>query len=104
MKKAKSFLVCFLLILCCGIWLPKQVYAAGVTATLTGTSTVRAGDTITVTLKISGGNFEGVANAVVVDICGAAKSDITITGGKVYAKNHGNIYVNGSTITTADKT
>lgn len=67
MKKAKSFLVCFLLILCCGIWLPKQVYAAGVTATLTGTSTVRAGDTITVTLKISGGDVTALEGSLQYD-------------------------------------
>lgn len=62
-------------------------------------------------MTISGGDITAHCNGTGTAIGGGigwfsagGKADITITGGKIYAKNHGEIYVNGDTITTKDKT
>ncbi|MBQ4559611.1 MAG: InlB B-repeat-containing protein [Tyzzerella sp.] len=63
------------------------------------------------TMTISGGEIVAHCSGTGTAIGGGigwfshgGTSNITISGGRVYAKNHGQIYVNGSTITTADKT
>ena len=71
---------------------------------------IGAGGNGSCTMTISGGEIVAHCNGTGTAIGGGigwfsqgGTSNITISGGKVYAKNHGEIYVNGDTITTKDK-
>ncbi len=71
---------------------------------------IGAGGNGSCTMTISGGEVIAHCNGTGAAIGGGigwfsagGTSNITITGGKVYAKNHGKIYVNGSNITSPDK-
>ena len=71
---------------------------------------IGAGGNGACTMTISGGDITAHCNGTGTAIgggigwfSGGGTSNITISGGNIYAKNHGQIYVNGSTITTKDK-
>lgn len=65
MKKILSIVTS--LVLCACLLLPMQAYAAAPTAKLTGPGTVRAGDTITVTLKVKGDQVTGFEGTLSYD-------------------------------------
>ncbi len=70
----------FVLVTACVLlltWLPLGASAAGTTATLTGPGTVRAGDTVTVTLQINGSNISGVSGTLAYDT-----NQVTFSGTK----------------------
>ena len=66
------------LVLCACLLFPLQVYAAAPTAKLTGPGTVRAGDTITVTLKAKGDQITGFEGTLTYD-----SSQITYVSSKL---------------------
>ncbi len=74
--KNKTIAVLTALILAIQVFAALTISAAG-TATLTGPSTVRAGDTITLTFNVNGGNTEGVSGTLSYD-----SSQLTLSGTK----------------------
>lgn len=73
MKKSISVLITIILLVT--LTLPMTVSAANASAELVGPSTVRAGDTITVTFKLSGKNISGVSGKLSYN-----SNQLTLTG------------------------
>ena len=73
MKKSISVLITIILLIT--LTLPMTVSAANASAELVGPSTVRAGDTITVTFKLSGKNISGVSGKLSYN-----SNQLTLTG------------------------
>ena len=75
MKKLCSFLI--VLVLCTAFLLPFSSHAATVTGSLTGPSTVRAGDSITLTYKLKGTDIKAFSASLSYDSSKVTLSKVT---------------------------
>ncbi len=73
----KIFSIGCIVVLCVMLLLPMTAAAASASATLTGPTTVRAGDTVTLTFKLGGNNLAGASGTLAFD-----SNQLTLTGTK----------------------
>ena len=95
MKKIVSSLSALILTMC--LLLPFTASAASASASLSGPGTVRAGDTITLTFKLSGSNLSGAPGTLAYD-----NNQLQMTGTKQVIASPWAVEFNGNNMVAYD--